>query len=123
VCVLFLSTLCVNLTLLGFLRRENAQSLWKSNLKQHIFTSFGVLHGQGSVMLQIEMQLHNNNNNNNRLRQQFDETIDQIISCPILAKEQYLQRNDRVCAKLYFNIYKERGVKLDNEHWYEHVPK
>jgi hypothetical protein len=28
-----------------------------------------------------------------------------------------------VCAKLYFNIYKERGVKLDNEHWNEHVPK
>ena len=49
----------------GFLRRENAQILWKSNLKQHIFTSFGVLHGQGSVMLQLETQLHNNNNNNN----------------------------------------------------------
>ena len=34
-----------------------------------------------------------------RLCQQFDETIDHIISaCPILAKEQYIKRHDRVCA-------------------------
>jgi len=40
-----------------------------------------------------------------RLCQQFDETIDHIISaCPILAKEQYIQRHDRVCAQLHFNI-------------------
>jgi hypothetical protein len=32
-----------------------------------------------------------------RLCQQFDETIDHIISaCPILAKEQYIKRHDRV---------------------------
>ena len=119
--------ICKSYISCGFLRRENVQSLWKWNLKQHVFTSFSVLHGQGNVTLQLETQLHNNNNNNNnnnRLCQQFDETIDHIISsCPILAREQYLQRNDRVCAKLYFNIYKERGVKLDNEHWYKHVPK
>jgi len=24
---------------------------------------------------------------------------------------------------LYFNICKEIGVKLDNEHWYDHLPK
>jgi hypothetical protein len=29
----------------------------------------------------------------------------------------------RVCAQLHFNICKEIGVNLDNEHWYEHVPK
>jgi len=34
-----------------------------------------------------------------RLCQQFDEAIDYIISaCPILAKEQYIKRHDRVCA-------------------------
>jgi len=64
------------------------------------------------------MALNNNNNNNNnntkyyatkilntetdnkcRLCQQFDETIDHIISaCPILAKEQYIKRHDRVCV-------------------------
>ena len=56
--------------------------------------------------------------------QQFDETIDHIISaCFILAKEQYTKRHDRVCAQLHFNIWKETGVQLDNKHWYEHVPK
>ena len=58
------------------------------------------------------------------LCQKFDETIDHIISaCPILAKEQYIKRHDRVCAQLHFNICKETGVQLDKKHWYEHVPK
>jgi hypothetical protein len=40
-----------------------------------------------------------------RLCQQFDETIDHIRSaCPILAKEQYIKRHNRVCAQLHFNI-------------------
>ena len=62
-----------------------------------------------------------------RLCQQFDETIDHIIlACPILAKEQYTKRHDRVCAQLHFNICKEMGVKLKKrkeKRWYEHVPK
>ena len=59
-----------------------------------------------------------------RLCQQFDETIDHIISsCPILTKEQYIKRHDRACAQLHFNICKETGVQLDKKHWYEHVPK
>ena len=59
-----------------------------------------------------------------RLCQQLDETIDRIISaCPILAKEQYIKRHDRVCAQLHFNICKEREVQLGKKHWYEHVPK
>jgi hypothetical protein len=38
-----------------------------------------------------------------RLCQQFDETIDHIISaCPILANEQYIKRHDRVSAQLHF---------------------
>ena len=49
--------------------------------------------------------------------------MEHIISpCPILAKEQYIKRHDRVCAQLHFNICKEIGVKLDNKHWYDHVP-
>jgi hypothetical protein len=56
--------------------------------------------------------------------QQFDETIDCIISAlPLLVKELYIHRNDTVYAQLHFTIYKEIGVKLENEHWYEHVPK
>jgi len=59
-----------------------------------------------------------------RLCQQFDETIDHIISaCPILVKEQYIKRRDKVCAQLHFNICKETGLQLDKKHWYEHVPK
>jgi hypothetical protein len=42
---------------------------------------------------------------------------------PILAKEQYIKRHDRVCAQLHFIICKETGVQLDKKHWYEHVPK
>jgi len=52
-----------------------------------------------------------------RLCQQFDETIDHIISaCLILAKQQYIKRHDRVCAQLHFNICKETGVQLDKKH-------
>jgi len=51
-----------------------------------------------------------------RLCQQFDETIDHIISaCPILTKEQYIIRHDSVCEQLSFNICKETGVKLDKK--------
>ena len=32
-------------------------------------------------------------------------------------------RHDTVCAELHCNICKEMGVKLYNEHWYDHVPK
>jgi transposase len=47
---------------------------------------------------------------------QFDETIDHIISaCPILAKEQYIKRHDRVSAQLHFNICKETRVQLDKK--------
>jgi hypothetical protein len=59
-----------------------------------------------------------------RLCHQFEETVDHIMStCPILGKEQYIKRHDRVCAQLHFNICKELGVKSDSELWYEHVPK
>jgi len=59
-----------------------------------------------------------------RLCQQINETIERIISaCPILAKEQYIKRHDRVCAHLHFNICKETGVKADNEHWCGQAPK
>jgi len=59
-----------------------------------------------------------------RLCQQFDETIDRIISaCPILAQEQYIKRHDTVCAQLQFNICKGTGAQLDIKQCYEHVPE
>jgi len=44
-------------------------------------------------------------------------------SRPVLAKEQQTKRHDRVCAELHCNVCKVIRVKLDNEHWYDHVPK
>jgi hypothetical protein len=46
-----------------------------------------------------------------------------ITACPILAKEQYLKRRDRLCPQLRFKICKEIGVRLENEHWKDHVTK
>jgi len=52
-------------------------------------------------------------------------TSDQIISvaCTILAKGEYKKSHDRVCGQLHFKIYKENGVKFDNEHCYKDLPK
>ena len=56
--------------------------------------------------------LHTETDSKCRLCQKLDETIDHIISaCPILAKEQYVKRNDRVSAQIHFNICKEIGVQ------------
>jgi hypothetical protein len=68
--------------------------------------------------------LHTETDSKRRLCQQLYETTDHIISaCPILEKEQYVKRYDRVSAQIHFNICKEIGVQLDKKHWYEHVPK
>ena len=68
--------------------------------------------------------LQRERDNKCRLCKQLDETVEHIISaCPVLAKEEYVKRHDRVCAELYFHIRKEIGLKLDNKHWYDHVPK
>jgi len=48
---------------------------------------------------------------------------DTVSTWPRLAKEQYIRRHERVCAELQFNVCKEIGIKLDIEHWCEHVPK
>ena len=59
-----------------------------------------------------------------RICQQFDEKIDHIIlACPILTKERYIKRHDRVCGQLHFNICKQTGVQLDKKQWHEHLPK
>jgi len=46
-----------------------------------------------------------------------------MSACPVLAKEEYIKRRDKVCAQLHFNICKGTGLQLDKKHWYEHVPK
>jgi hypothetical protein len=68
--------------------------------------------------------LRTGKDSNCKLCHQLEETADRIVSaCPILAKEQYIKRHDRVFAELRFNTCKELGVTLDSELWYEHVPK
>jgi hypothetical protein len=68
--------------------------------------------------------LHTETDSKCRLCQKLDETIDYIISaCPVLVKEQYVKRHDRVSAQIHFKICKELGVQLDKKHWDEHVPK
>jgi hypothetical protein len=52
---------------------------------------------------------------NNLMRQQ------NISACPVLAKEQCIQRHDNVM--LNYTLCKTLGVKSNNEHWYDHVTK
>jgi len=58
-----------------------------------------------------QQQIANTDSVNNLMR------LEHIIpACPILAKEQYIKRHDRMCAQLHFNTCKETGVKL-NRYW------
>jgi hypothetical protein len=58
-----------------------------------------------------------------RLCQQFNETVDHIISsCPILEKEQYIKGMIE-CVHNYTSTHARKQVKLNKKHWYEHVPK
>jgi hypothetical protein len=51
-------------------------------------------------------------------QQKFGETLEHFItSCPIMAKEQYIERHDTVCPHLLLDSCKEIWVKLDNVHW------
>jgi hypothetical protein len=68
--------------------------------------------------------LETENGSKCRLCKQFDKAVEHIIeTCPLLAKQQYIQRHDIVCAELHCNTFKEIGVILDNKHWYDHVPE
>jgi len=58
-----------------------------------------------------------------RLCKQYEETIDHLTSgCPILAKNEYLMRHDKVCTHLRYSICKALGIETTNK-WYTHVPK
>lgn len=52
-----------------------------------------------------------------------DETVRHIISaCPILAKTEYLERHNKVCQYLHYNVLKHYEFNI-NEKWYEHKPQ
>ena len=57
-----------------------------------------------------------------RLCKQHEETIDHLTSgCHILAKNEYLMRQDKVCAHLHYSICKALGIETTNK-WYTHMP-
>jgi hypothetical protein len=57
------------------------------------------------------------------LCKQYEETIDHLTSgCPILAKNQYLVRHDKVCSHLHYSICKALGNETTDK-WYTHMPK
>jgi hypothetical protein len=58
-----------------------------------------------------------------RLCKEFDETIDYLTSgCPILAKNEYVIRHDKVCTHLHYSICKTLDIET-TENWYSHIPK
>src|SRR5215469_14863296 len=58
-----------------------------------------------------------------RLCKQHEESIDHLTSgCPILAKNEYLMRHDKVCTHLHYSICKALGIETTDK-WYKHMPK
>jgi len=58
-----------------------------------------------------------------RLCKQHEETSDHLTSgCPILAKNEYLMRHDKVCTHLHYSICKALGNETTDK-WYTHMPK
>jgi hypothetical protein len=58
-----------------------------------------------------------------RLCQQYEETIDPLISgSPNMAKNEYIIRHDKVCTHLHYSICKKLGIETA-ENWYSHTPK
>ena len=58
-----------------------------------------------------------------RLYKQHEETIDHLKSgCPIMAKNEYLMRHDKVCSYLHYSICKALGKEITDK-WYTHMSK
>jgi len=58
-----------------------------------------------------------------RLCKQREETIDHVTSgCPILAKNDYLMRHDKVCAHLHYSKCKVLGIETTDK-WYTQTEK
>jgi hypothetical protein len=57
-----------------------------------------------------------------RLRTEYEETIDHLTSgYPILAKNEYVIRHDRVCTHLHYSVCNTLGIET-TENWHSHVP-
>jgi hypothetical protein len=94
---------------------EEDTFLWlsKGDLKAETGSEIVAAQDQALHTILRKKILNTETDSKSRLCQKFDETIDHIISVyPILAKEQYIKRHDRVSAQLHFNICKRTGVQL-----------
>jgi hypothetical protein len=57
------------------------------------------------------------------LYKQHEETTDHVnYGCPILAKNEYLMRHDKVFTHLHYSICKALGNETTDK-WYKHMPK
>ena len=51
-----------------------------------------------------------------RFCKQHEETIDHLTSgCPILAKNEYLMRHDKVCTHVHYSICKALGIETTDK--------
>jgi hypothetical protein len=51
-----------------------------------------------------------------RLCKEYEETINHLTSrCPILAKNEYVIRHDKVCTHLHYTICKTLGIETKQE--------
>jgi len=58
-----------------------------------------------------------------RLCKQHEETIEHLtLGCPILAKNEYLMRHNKVCTHLHYSICKALGTETTDK-WYTYMPK
>lgn len=59
-----------------------------------------------------------------RLCKNHIETVNHIMdSCPILAQKEYLDRHNKVCNAIHFEICKFFGCDIKTDKWYEHIPQ
>jgi len=57
------------------------------------------------------------------LCKQHEETVDLLtLGCPILAKNEYLMRHDKVCTHLHYSVCKALGIETTDK-WYTHMHK
>jgi hypothetical protein len=57
-----------------------------------------------------------------RIFKECEETIDHLTSgCPILAKNEYVIRHNKVCTHLHYSICKTLGIDT-TENWFSYIP-
>lgn len=67
--------------------------------------------------------LHTSNSELCRLCKERSETVTHIMSaCPVLARKEYIDRHNRVCSQIHFEICRHYGSRLPAEKWYVHKP-